>query len=255
MAGWFKKKVRAEGVAVKSGAELDIEAGGVFQIGGTTVTASAAKLNLIDVAVEGTTAATKAVTTDANGDTAFAGRFTTTDGVASGTARVVGGRAYANLASGTAHTNSTDEAVLGVYTIPANTLKAGSVLRCRALISVTADNANTTLTARLRLGATTLTGTELIVTSAVDTSANHVVVMDYTLSSTAAPGAAVSCRGSGYFSEPGAVGGAFKTAVLGTGGAGANFATNGALRLEVTADWSAADANSCRLEQLVVFID
>lgn len=189
------------------------------------------------------------------GTIAANGRITTTDGVLNGTPRVVGGRAYSNTASGTSLTNSTTETVLGSYTLPANTLKAGSVLRVRALARVTANNSTTTLTVRLRIGPTTLTGTALIATTATDTSVNDVVVLDYTLLALAAPGASVACRGCGYFSEPGAAGGAFKTAVLGTGGVGANLATNGALKLEVTGQWSAADANACQLEILTVSIE
>ena len=48
----------------------------------------------------------------------------------------------------------------------------------------------------------------------------------------------------GWFCEPAAAGGAAITANLGS----TNFATNGALLLELTADWSAADANSIRSE-------
>lgn len=231
-------QMRQDGnAAVPTGKSLDIESGGSLKIAGTTVTATAAELNQLA------------------GGGAFTSRLTTTDGVASGTARVVGGRAYSNTASGSSLTNSNSETVLGSYTIPASTLKAGSVLRVRALVSVTADNSTTTLTVRLRIGPTTLIGTALIATTATDTSANHIVTLDYNLLALAAPGASAACRGCGYFQEPGAAGGAFKTAVLGTGGAGANLATNGALLLEVTGQWSAADANACQLEMLTVHID
>lgn len=188
---------------------------------------------------------TMALLSTSAGTQAFADRLTTTDGVTSGTARIIGGRATAFTADGTALTNSTTETVLASYSIPASTLKAGSALRVRFMVSVTADAGATTLTVRLRLGATTLTGTALITTTATDTSANHICVGEFYLISQAAPGATAACRGWGNFQEPGAAGGAFKTAVLGTGGVGATFATNGVLLLECTGQWSAADANSC----------
>lgn len=179
---------------------------------------------------------------------AFTGTLTTTHGVASGTARVIGGRASVQTAAGTAHTNSTDEAVLGSYSIPANTIGVGTIVRVRYQGIVTADNGATTLTVILRCGPTTLTGQALISHAATDTQANYIFTGEYQLVGRAAPGAAAACVGVGTFSEPAAVGGALKTAFLGS----TNFATNGALLLEVTADWSAADSNSCRLDILNV---
>lgn len=174
--------------------------------------------------------------------------MTTTDGVASGTARKIGGVASIITAAGTSHTGSTDEAVLASYVIPANTIKAGTLVRCRFLARVTADNGATTLTGRLRLGTTTLTGTELIVSSAVDTSSGHIFEGEFVLIGRAAPGAAAAIVGCGSFAQPAAAGGARITANLNT----TNFATNGALRLELTADWSAADANAVQAEIFVV---
>lgn len=177
----------------------------------------------------------------------FTDTVTTTDGVASGTARRIGGVASRIVADGTAHTSSTDEAVLASYEIPANTLKAGTVVKVRWSARVTADNAGTTLTGRLRLGATTLTGTELVVTSAVDTSANHLFVGEYLIQAREAPGAASAVVGVGMHAL-GAAGSNMVSAGLAT----TALATNGALKLEVTGDWSAADANSVRAEVFVV---
>lgn len=176
---------------------------------------------------------------------AFTARQTTTDGVVGGTALVIGGRANSFTANGAALTNSIAETVLASYTIPANTLKAGSKLSVKAMISVTADAGATTLTPRLRLGPVTLVGTVLVAGTATDTAANHVFVVEFDLIAQAAPGAAAACRGWGRYQDLAAAGGAFKSAVLGTGGVGANFATNGALLLELTGQWSVADANSC----------
>jgi hypothetical protein len=43
--GWFKKQVKAPGVDVTSGAEIDVKSGGALKIAGTAVTATAAQLN------------------------------------------------------------------------------------------------------------------------------------------------------------------------------------------------------------------
>lgn len=177
-------------------------------------------------------------------------RLTTTDGVASGDNRVVGGAPYALAANGTAHTNSTDEAVLASYTIPANTIKVGTVVKVTFLARVSANNGATTLTPRLRLGATTLTGTALITGSAVDSDVDHLFTGEFMLIGRAVPGAAAAIVGVGSFSQVAVTGGARITADLPS----TNFATNGALLLEMTADWSAADANSVRAEIFTVEI-
>ncbi len=63
---------------------------------------------------------------------AFTDRITTTDGVSSGTARIVGGLAYSNVAAATTVGGTSAETVFDAnYTIPANTLKAGSVMKVR----------------------------------------------------------------------------------------------------------------------------
>lgn len=153
-------------------------------------------------------------------------------------------------AAGTAHTNSTDETVLASATIAANTIKAGTRVRIRFKARVTADNGATTLTGRLRFGTTTLTGTELIVTSATDTASGHLFMGEFWLTGRAAPGPSSAIVGNGWFNQPAAAGGALVTANLNT----TNFATNGALRVELTAAWSAADANSVQAEEFSVDI-
>lgn len=179
-----------------------------------------------------------------DGGATFTDRITTTDGVTSGPTRIVGGRASVLTANGTAHTNSTDETVLAAYTIPANTIKLGTVVKVRFLARVTADAGATTMTGRLRLGATTLTGTALITSGAVDTNTDFLFMGEFTLFGRAAPGAAAAVVGMGYACDPGLVNTSMTSANL----ASTNFATNAALLLELTADWSAADANSVRAE-------
>lgn len=179
-----------------------------------------------------------------DGGATLTDRITTTDGVASGAARVLGGRVDVDVANGTAHTNSTTETVLTSYSIPANTIKLGTIVRVRFCARVSADAGATTLTCKLLLGTTTLTGTVLIQSAAVDTSTGYLFAGEFNLYGRAAPGAAAAVVGVGYYNDPAAIGGAMLLGNLAT----TNFATNGALLLELTADWSAADANSVRSE-------
>lgn len=102
-----------------------------------------------------------------SGTTAFTGRVTTTDGVASGTAKVVGGLAYSNTAASTAHSNTTTEALLDKsYTIPADTLKAGTVVEIEYWGKATTTNSTDTLTIKLYVGG--LSGTALLTSAATD---------------------------------------------------------------------------------------
>jgi hypothetical protein len=179
----------------------------------------------------------------ADGGVTSAGQITTTDGVSGGTARVVGGRAYSATASGTTHTNTTDETVLGSYDIPASTLKAGTTLRVRFGVITPSTNAADTYTVRLRLGPTTLTGTALITTAATDVANNDVCVGNFALTARAAPGAAAECVGCGTYNNFAAYGAGVGGAQLTTYLTETNFATNGILKLEVTGDWSAANAS------------
>lgn len=155
-----------------------------------------------------------------------------------------------SVAAGTSHTGSTDEAVLASRTIQANRLTAGTTCRVAWGARVTADNAGTTLTGRLRLGGTTLTGTELCVTGAVDTSSGHYFSGWFEFVSRATPGAAVAITGIGQ-TMIGAIG-ASGAAPVQQALAPTNFATNAALLLEVTGDWSAADANAVQMEYFTV---
>lgn len=160
---------------------------------------------------------------------------------------------YVMQAAGTALSNSNTETVLGSFSIPANAIGKGTVVRIRFQGIATLGNSTDTLTVRLRFGTTTLTGTALITTSAVDVTngGGDIFTGFFELTSRAAAGAAAAIIGSGLYSDPAAVGGAFKTAYLGS----TNFATNGALLVEVTGQWSVANAgNSCRLDQLNVEI-
>lgn len=185
------------------------------------------------------------------GNVSFTGRLTTTDGVASGTARVVGGRAYSAVSAADTITAATSNNAFTdfaqTYSIPANTLKANSVLKVKVWVRVSNASGTDTLTVNILLGATSL-----LATTAVDpgaTTDSH--FLEFELVARAAPGAAASCVGSGRWTTN--TGG---TLVHGTGQlAATNFATNGALVIKSQAKWSSNTADTaCILEQFDVEI-
>ena len=182
---------------------------------------------------------------------AFTARQTTTDGVASGTARVIGGRATANVSATDTVTAVTSAGAFAAfaqtYSIPANTMKQGSVLRVKALVVVNDASGAVTLRCEIRIG-----GTSLVSTTAVDPGATtDLHLLEFEFVSRADPGAAISCVGAGrWITNTGG------TIAHGTGLlAPTNFATNGALTLDVRALWSASNAGtSARMEMLNVDI-
>jgi hypothetical protein len=168
-----------------------------------------------------------------SGGLASTGALTTTDGVSSGPTRKVGGLVNAATAAVTL-TNSTTETDLGTYTIPANTLKQGTVLRFRLAAHCTGNAGADTMTFRVKLG-----GTTLYTTAALAMVNNDVAIFEGELSAYAAPGASAAVAVN--LSATSSVSGTFGT--KGTALAAANYATNGALILKVTGQWSAASAS------------
>lgn len=185
------------------------------------------------------------------GTQAFTGRITTTDGVSSGTARVVGGRAYSNVAASDAVTavasNGSHVDFANTYSIPANTLNANSVTRIRAMVRVTDASGTDTLETKLYIG-----GTTLMTSTAFDpdAAADH-VILEFELVSRAAAGAAASHVGFGKWVTSDGGTNVRGTAIL----APTNLATNGALVVKVSAKWSSNTAStSATLEILNVDI-
>lgn len=210
--------------------------------------------NLADAASfqEGSNVYLRFVTTDSSEAVQAHQRLTTTDGVASGTARVVGGTAYAAIsasdnllasAGGSAHVDHAQ-----TYSIPANTIKAGSRVRIRAMVRVTNASGTDTLETKLYIG-----GTTLVTTTAFDPdAAEDFVQIEFELIGRAAPGAAASCVGAGRWvtSDGGSL--VHGAAIL----APTNLATNGALIVKVSSKWSATTADTnARLEILTVEIE
>jgi hypothetical protein len=164
------------------------------------------------------------------------------------TAAVGGMASVAVSASDTVTAVASNNALVAfaqTYAVPANTLKSGTVMRVRLMVQVTDASGADTLTVELRLG-----GTSLTATTAVDPGAagdHH--ILEFAITSRAAPSAASSLTGSGiWYSNTGGTM-ATKTAIL----APTNFATSGALTLDVRAKWSSNTANTtARLETLNV---
>lgn len=111
---------------------------------------------------------------------ALTDRMTTTDGVASGTAKVIGGLASNSVAASTAVTSTATETAFDtLYAIPANTLKAGTMIKVRWAGIITAANGTDTGTFKLYLATNTtagsLAGIAFTTTTATDMTANDIV--------------------------------------------------------------------------------
>jgi hypothetical protein len=170
-------------------------------------------------------------------------RMTGTDGVASGDERVFGGNVNTLVAPVTL-TNTNVETTLGTYTIPANTLKAGTSIKLRCALRCTGNAAADTMTHRIKLG-----GTTILQSAAGAMVNNDVAIFDFVITARAAPGAAASVEAVGSYSV--SIAGTFGT--KGIVLAPANYATNGALALVYTGQWSAASASDIVIcEQFIV---
>lgn len=176
---------------------------------------------------------------------AFTGAVTTTDGVTSGPVRKVGGLVSTKTSS-TTLTNSTAETVIATYTLPANTLKAGTVLRIRGGARVSGVTGTPNAAINVRIGG--LTGTVIASSGGVAVIGNDVLTADMLVSSRVAPSAA-----SALVSE-----GVARWTASGVGGqkpflsASTNAATNGALDLVLTGQWDAASSSNIMVGEAFV---
>ncbi|HYF25968.1 MAG TPA: hypothetical protein VD931_09545 [Baekduia sp.] len=144
-----------------------------------------------------------------------------------------------DLADGTVHSNSTDEAVLASYVFPANFFVSGKVIKFECALEAPSTNGTDTLTIRVRFGPTTLTGTAVATSSAIDAAnddkcyiSGTIIVRDADSSGTII--AAV------MMNDPDAVGQATESYVAEV----SSLDFTAAQRLEVTADWSVAHADN-----------
>ncbi len=155
---------------------------------------------------------------------------------------------YTLLAAGTALTNSTTETVLGSYEIPANGLQAGKVYTLSGAVVATATNSTDTLRIRVRVGPTTLTGTVVADSGAVDVANGDVVAWSLTATVRNTGGTSVVIV-SGFCSAPGAEG----TATARVAFESLSIDSAVAQKIEATGVWSVANAgNSCRCDAFTV---
>ncbi len=165
----------------------------------------------------------------------------------------VGGQANADVAAGSALTNSTDETALTSYTIPANTLVAGSTIRVRAAGIATATNSDDTLTVKLKLdtSATAIGSAELIAgTGAVDVANNDIYEFDTMICvrTVGSGGTAVAISSVHNMDAP-------ATARISDLKGSFTLDTTVANLLQITGTWSVQSTNnSCRSDVFVVDI-
>lgn len=141
---------------------------------------------------------------------------------------------YSDDGTGDTVSDTADEtAFTNQYSIPADSLEVGDRFNVLATVAVTGKNASETLDITLRLG-----GTDIAATGAVDCSAGDVCTFDIDLTVTAI-GASGSVGVSGINTDLAA------EASLADSRSNKNIGsldTTGALVIDVTADWSAANA-------------
>lgn len=158
---------------------------------------------------------------------------------------------YVNTAASTAISNSTVEALFSTqYSIPANTLVAGSLIKVRFQGIATATNTTDTLAIKLYIGG--LAGTALISIAATDVANNDVFTGEYELIVRTA-GASGTMAGVGTFKSIPAAEGTMtvKDDIL----ASTTLDTTAAQVVGVSATWSVASAsNSVRLDFMRVQI-
>lgn len=155
---------------------------------------------------------------------------------------------YRNTAASTAVTNNTAETLFSTnYSIPANTLKAGSIVRVKYWGIATATNSTDTLAIKLYIGG--LTGTALVSHAAVDVADNNIFFgeCDVIIRTAGASGTMVA---RGLYKTTAAEGTAtMKDDIL----ASTAIDTTVAQVVGVSATWSvASSSNSCRLDFIEV---
>lgn len=151
-------------------------------------------------------------------------------------------------AAGTALTASSSEAVLTSATLKAYSLQPNKVYRLQAAVIATATNSTDTLTVKVRVGPTTLTGTVCASTGAVDVANSDVAVIDISMVVRDADAASVVMV-TGSASVLGAEGTATLRSVY------ESLSLDNAVDqlIEITGQWSTTSAsNSCRADQFIL---
>lgn len=151
---------------------------------------------------------------------------------------------YASVAASAAVSNTVAETAFDKsVSIPADTLRAGDVIRVRAQVVATATNATDTLDVQLRLGTT-----DIVATGAVDVANGDIGYIDFDVTiRTIGAGGTMVGAGVVALGVPGTV--TAKPKFL----ASTAIDTTAAISVNVSATWSVANAgNSCRLDVMNV---
>jgi hypothetical protein len=196
------------------------------------------------------------VTTNSSEAIAATRRLTTTDGVTAGTARIVGGLAAVNPAASTAITGTTEtqnDFSTGAYTIPANTLKVGTVVKVRARGLYTAATG-----AETHVLGVAVAGTAIASSGAIDPAANDLFDIEFVFTCRAVGGSGTITGSGRVLSGPRATA-APALHLIGTGSGATSTATvdtTAALALSVFLDRqaTATDGDSMRLDSFTVEI-
>lgn len=174
--------------------------------------------------------------------------LTTTDGVASGTVRSVGGRAYSNVAASTAITGASEDPTNfdANYSLPADSLRAGSVISVHAQGIHTATTGAETHGLRLLIGGYVVQGI-----AGIDPANDDVFVFDFDcVVRTIGAGGTAVCDGATSIGAPGA---ATRIARI-TASAALNTTIANVIAVEIDRQPAATDTDSARLDILVVEI-
>lgn len=162
----------------------------------------------------------------------------------------LGGVVYSSVAASAAHAASTTETLFDKqYSIPANTLVAGSVIKVRFQGIATATASTDTLTVKLYIGG--LTGTAILTGTATNATNDDIFTGEALIQiRTAGASGTLVAVASGNI-VPAATRVAVPVFQI---TASTAIDTTAAQVIGVGADWSTTDANSCRLDILVVEI-
>lgn len=160
-------------------------------------------------------------------------------------------RLYKRTAAGTALTNSTSHTRLDVATIPAASMKLGKSYRAAGTVRATATNSTNTLRCRVLLGPTTLTGTAIADSGALDVTNDDIFSFDLEITPRAISATAGICIVTGSYSVLGASGTVTRRAAFTT--VSSLNTLSAAQLVEITGLWDTANAgNSCQCEDFVL---
>ena len=214
----------------------------------------------------GSTTGASALTLQAgSGNINATAAVTTTDGIASGTAKRVGGVASSSSAASAAITGTTEtEANFDIsYAMPANSVRVGSMMKLHGAGIHTATTGAETHDSLVKWGSVTLASV-----TGIDPADNDVFMWDLTVSvrSIGAGAGGSTVVGSGYFSAgaanraataTGTIAGNVESVFFGSAGTStAAVQTDASQTLAIAIDRQAAatDADSARLDQFIVEI-